>query len=95
MKAISKQDVNTLSLLVEYGMNPTFGETSEGLCFYIWLSGNFLVLVENINASSSFTKIVIDTLVNNTPEEGTPNEEMTDNGKAMVQLLFEIEKAIK
>lgn len=55
---------------------------------FLFLGGN-----AELALSSDFYNNLMDLLGEETPEEGTPNSEMTDEEKGLVQLLFEIEKA--
>jgi hypothetical protein len=91
---ITKQDLQTLGLLIKYEANPTIvtgTHTSMPALFYKAGSHEIQVIAQ---AFETLTDGVIETLAEYTPKEGTPNSEITDEQKGMIQLLFEIEKVL-
>ena len=86
---ITSQDLQTLELLDQYKCS-------------ISISPQFLSLTDFEGDAHSvphgvfenITDFCIETINGITPKEGTPNSEMTDEQKGMIQLLFEIEKVL-
>lgn len=91
---ITIKDLRTLELLIKYKANPTInaGETTGLPCFSYEVGGNKIQVIAQ--PFETLTDGVIETLAEYTPPAGTPNNEMTDEQKGMIQLLFEIEKVL-
>jgi hypothetical protein len=94
MKALSKNDVKVFRVLVGWGCQVEIDEAYEGEVEFSFSTE--VILLEGVaeNNEVSFTDAVLATLKNVTPKEGAPNSEMSDQQKGLIQLLFEVEKAI-
>ena len=102
MEAITKKDLKTLALMIDYDMKPNFetrpvmvDEEGEPTTFDTYFCFNALEVRTCVILSpfNSVTELMVEHLAGITPEEGTPNSAMTDEDKGLIQLLFEIEKA--
>ena len=94
MYEITKKDALVLGVLANYGCAAHVDEAYEGevkffIDSYTKVRGSMWV-----NEDENFTDNLIAKLKENTPKEGTPNSEMSDEQKGLIQLLFEVEKAI-
>jgi len=91
---ITKRDLYTLDLMVQYGVKPSLFAGDD------YYESNLNFTMPNSDSPEfnllrhfeTLTDLVIETLGSVLPTEGTPNNEMTDEEKGLVQLLFEIEK---
>ena len=94
MKALSKEDVKVLGVLVDWGCEVEIDEAYEGELLFSFSTEVTMLLGSAENNEVSFSDAVLATLKNVTPKAGTPNAELTDEQKGLIQLLFEVEKAI-
>jgi hypothetical protein len=94
MKALSKNDVKVLGVLVDWGCQVEIDEAYEGEVEFSFSTE--VMLLEGVaeNNEASFTDAVVSALKEYTPPAGTPNSKLTDSQKGLIQLLFEVEKAI-
>ena len=92
MKALSKNDVKVLGVLVDWGQKIEVEE---------WIEDGTVVINTGITRSYedgidpiTLHETVIKNLNKRIPKAGTPNAELTDEQKGLIQLLFEVEKAL-
>ena len=86
---ITTQDLQTLLLLDKYGCSISFNQLALALEDF---EGQEHFTSHGV--FESITDFCIKTLQKITPSTGTPNSEMSDKCKGLIQLLFEVEKAI-
>ena len=86
---ITKQDINTLQLLDKFNCSISVSPQFMSL-------NDFTKDTHSVphGAYENMTDFCIETLNGITPPAGTPNSEMSDECKGLIQLLFEVEKAI-
>ena len=95
---IGIEDVKTIELLELYGID-CFLDIGEGDAF-LGLKKKAALPETTVYSNStilfdSYTDCVISALNKCIPPAGTPNAELTDEEKGLIQLLFEVEKALE
>lgn len=92
MNEVTLKDLETIKVMKAYGCKVEIGSYTDSRTLYLKFETPEKIGGTH-NITDSINQAVIDYLEGNTPEEGTPNSEMADEEKGLVQLLFEIEKA--
>jgi hypothetical protein len=90
---ITKRDVKIINVLHQLNVNVDIVEDDHNLEVYLDDKGVWEVRCNDYGVHD-FTDLVLAGLKAATPPAGTPNSELTDEQKGLIQLLFEVEKAI-
>ena len=90
MKALSKNDVKVLGVLVDWGCEVNIEPSAD----LIGISLDMFIDDQKIENVDSISEDIVMTLKRGIPPAGTPNAELTDEQKGLIQLLFEVEKAL-
>jgi hypothetical protein len=94
MKALSKNDVKVLGVLVDYGCEVIINEAFEGEVELGFCTPELSSLFSVVEDDHFLSEVIVSDLKIMAPPAGTPNSEMSDECKGLIQLLFEVEKAI-
>ena len=90
---ITKQDVKVINVLHQLNVDVNIVEDDHDLEVYLYDKDVWEVRCSDYGVHD-FTDLVLAGLKAATPPAGTPNSEMSDEQKGLIQLLFEVEKAI-
>ena len=90
---ITKRDAKVINILHQLNVDVDIAEDDHDLGVYLDDKGVWEVRCYDYGVHD-FTDLVLAGLKAATPLEGTPNSEMSDKEKGLIQLLFEVEKAI-
>lgn len=85
---ITKQDLTTLALLDQFNCSIHIGTEFVSMQDF---NGHVHSVPHGV--FGNITDLCVETINGEIPAEGTPNEDLTDTQKGLIQLLFEIEKA--
>ena len=92
MKALSKNDVKVLGVLVDWGCKVKARDVAGNSFTYGYKEAEDLIF--EVAQGMSISEAVILDLKLEGADVSKPNEELTDTQKGLIQLLFEVEKAI-
>ena len=92
MKNLGKNDVKVLKVLTDWGATVNFKDEENSS--RVNVEGLDFELSEYLGDTETLEAAITEALREDTPPAGTPNSEITDEQKGMIQLLFEIEKVL-